>query len=216
MLKLPVGYDNFGDILENKLDFIDKSLLIKELLDDNISKVVLITRPRRFGKTLNLSMVQYFFAAQVYGQATAGLFNDLKISQYPEIMQHQGKYPVIFITLKDVKASRYEKALALLRGVFAQLYQEHHYLLSSEKLTAVQKEEYLTVLKKDIGEDKVQMALKDLSGYLYQHFGEKVWVLIDEYDTPLQEAYFHHYLNPMLELMRGVFGSTLKKQSLFK
>jgi Predicted AAA-ATPase/PD-(D/E)XK nuclease superfamily len=211
MLRLPVGNENFGSIRENKLDLVDKTLLIKELLDNPTPEIVLITRPRRFGKTLNLSMLEHFFSPQAYGMRTAGLFDDLKISQCGEqYMRHQGQYPVIFITLKDIKDSRYEKAYAKLSVLIANVYQEHQYLLSSDKLTEIQKENFLNILRRTETEEIIINSLKDLCIYLYQHFGKKTWLLIDEYDTPLQAAYSHDYLVEMLELMRGFFGMTLK------
>ena len=103
-MKLPVGYDNFKMVIDKRLDIVDKSLFIKEILDDNSIQAVVITRPRRFGKTLNLSMLHHFLAAEVNGQSTKGLFDGLKIATLgDEYMRHQGQYPVIFITFKDVK-----------------------------------------------------------------------------------------------------------------
>jgi len=215
-MRLPIGYDNFADIRENKFDFVDKSLLIKELLDETF-QVVLITRPRRFGKTLNLSMLQHFFTAQIYGKSTSKLFDGLKISRCGEkYTQHQGKYPVIFITFKDIKDGKFVTAYEKLRNLLAKSYREHQYLLSSDKLTEVEKRKYLSVLEEQISEANIQSALQDLSYYLFQHYGEKVWLLIDEYDTPLQAAYFHGYLQPMLEMMRGIFSMALKTNSYLK
>jgi len=215
-MQLPIGYDNFAKIIENKLDFIDKSLLIKELLD-NVYEVILITRPRRFGKTLNLSMLEHFFAAQAYGRLTAGLFDGLNISRCGEnYLQHQGKYPVIFITFKDIKDGRYESAYANLCQLHSAVYREHEYLLQSDQLSDADKEQFELILRGQPGEEKIRWALKDLCYYLYRHYGERVWLLIDEYDTPLQAAYFHGYLPPMLELMRGIFGSALKTNSYLK
>lgn len=209
--RLPVGNENFGKLKEQCLHVVDKTLWIKELLDYPSPEIILITRPRRFGKTLNLSMLEHFFAAQVNGKSTSGLFDDLKISQCgQEYMRHQGKYPVIFITLKDIKDSQYKTVVAKLRGLIAWVYQEHQYLLDSEKLSTIQKEQYAAVLKKEIDEETIQTALKDLSYYLYQHYGQEPWLLIDEYDTPIQAAYFHGYLPSMLEMMRGFLGITLK------
>jgi Predicted AAA-ATPase len=119
-MRLPVGYDNFSKIVDEKLDFVDKTLLIRDVLDD-VSEVIVITRPRRFGKTLNLSMLQYFFAAEAYGRKTQGLFDGLKITALgEEYMQHQGKYPVIFITLKDVKNHSAEVAVEHLAELIRQ------------------------------------------------------------------------------------------------
>ena len=108
-LALPIGYDDFGKLIDNHLDFVDKSLFIKEILEDS-AEVILITRPRRFGKTLNLSLLRYFFAGDVIGRPTQGLFDNLKIAQYPELMAYQGKYPVIALTFKDLKKQDYPRA----------------------------------------------------------------------------------------------------------
>src|SRR5271155_825039 len=108
-LHLPLGHDNFKELIDNQLDFVDKSLLIKEILDDRATKAAVITRPRRFGKTLNLSMLHHFLAAEVNGQSTKGLFAGLKIALLgDETMRHQGQYPVIFITFKGVKDGGFE------------------------------------------------------------------------------------------------------------
>ena len=108
-LALPIGYDDFGSILDNKCTIVDKSLFIKDVIED-LTQVILITRPRRFGKTLNLSLLRYFFAGDVIGRPTQGLFDSLKIGQYPELMAHQGKYPVIALTFKDLKKQDYPRA----------------------------------------------------------------------------------------------------------
>src|SRR5262245_23521726 len=110
-IQLPIGYDDFAAIIDNKLDFVDKTLFIQEILDEIITQVILITGPRRFGKTLNLSMLHYFLTAETYGCKTKGLFDGLKIAALGEqYMQHQGKYPVIFMTLKDAKDHSLEAA----------------------------------------------------------------------------------------------------------
>src|ERR1700679_2659342 len=111
-LQLPIGRSNFKKIIDERLDFVDKSLFIQEIFDDRSAEAVVITRPRRFGKTLNLSMLHYFLAAEAYGESTKGLFDGLKIAALgDDYMRHQGQYPVIFITLKDVKDGGFDHAL---------------------------------------------------------------------------------------------------------
>jgi len=133
---LPVGYDNFRKIIDNKLDFVDKSLFIKEIFDDRATEVTVITRPRRFGKTLNLSMLHHFLASEVYRMPTKGLFEGLNISQCGDAyMQQQGKYPVVFITFKEVKDLDYGSAEESISKLISDVYAEHDYLLSSNKLT---------------------------------------------------------------------------------
>src|ERR1700722_12598736 len=134
-MRLPLGYDNFKEIIDKQLNFVDKSLFIQEILDDEPTQVVVITRPRRFGKTLNLSMLHHFLAAQAYGQSTQGLFTGLKISTLgQEYLRHQGRYPVIFITFKDIKDHNFEHACRKMAMLMTEIYREHRYLLSSPKL----------------------------------------------------------------------------------
>jgi hypothetical protein len=210
-MRLPLGYENFKELIDHRFNFVDKSLLIKEILDDDITKVVLITRPRRFGKTLNLSMLHHFLASEVNGQSTTGLFTGLKITAAgEEYIRHQGKYPVIFITFKEIEDHTFEHILENMQLLMARVYEEHHYLLSSPKLSETNKIFYETVLKGQANEALLKVAILNLTGYLYQHHGVKPWVLIDEYDKPIQSAYLHDYYNKMIRLMRGMLGAALK------
>src|SRR5271168_2201332 len=144
---LIVGEDNFGAVIEKKLGFIDKSLFIQELFDHQEVTVPVIVRPRRFGKTLNLSMLRYFLAAEVNGLKTQGMFDNLKIAQQGDgYMQHQGKYPVIFISLKSLKLDSYEKAYKALVNLISDLYGEHRILLSSGILYDNEKEIFNNIL----------------------------------------------------------------------
>src|SRR5580704_50697 len=129
-MQLPIGYDDFGEIREHQLDFIDKSLFIKDILDDVNTKAIVIIRPRRFGKTFNLSMLHHFLASEVIGKSTQGLFDALNIATcHGNYMEHQGKYPVVSITFKDIKASSYTSAYASLSKLISELYLKHEYLL---------------------------------------------------------------------------------------
>jgi hypothetical protein len=210
-MHLPIGYDNFGDVIEKKLDFVDKTLFIKEVLDNIGTQVTVVARPRRFGKTLNLSMLQYFLSAEVRGHSTKGLFDGLKIAAAGDAyMQHQGRYPVIFLTFKAVKDPEFESAYESLGKLLSQLYREYKYLLSSEKLSVYDKKAFLSVIEVEATPAAVKTALADLCYYLYQHHGVKAWILIDEYDTFFQTGYLHGYYSEMIELMRGLFGNALK------
>ncbi len=210
-MKLPLGYDNFKELIDNQLDFVDKSLFIKEVLDDKATKVAVITRPRRFGKTLNLSMLHNFLAAEAYGQSTQGLFQGLKISELgDEYMRHQGHYPVIFITFKDVKDHTFEHTLRNMQFLMADVYGEHEYLLSSSKMNEASRAFYNTVLNRQADQATLQASIKNLTSYLFQHHGVKPWVLIDEYDTPIQSACVYGYYEEMISLMSGMFGPALK------
>src|SRR5262245_54838045 len=147
-LRLPIGYDIFGQILKNNFDIVDKTLLIREILED-WAQVIVITRPRRFGKTLNLSMLQHFFAAQVSGMyQTQGLFDRFKIAALgDQYMRRQGKYPVIFLTLKDVKDHSFDIAYEKIQLLMAEIYQEHRVVLTS--LDEEEKSFYHRILAKE-------------------------------------------------------------------
>lgn len=207
---LPIGYDDFGDIIERQYYFVDKSLLIRDILDDS-SQCILITRPRRFGKTLNLSMLQHFFANEVCGLKTDKLFDGLKIMQAgEEYTQHKGKYPVIFVTFKGIADHSFANAYAAFAELMSDLYSEHAYLLSSSHLLPDQKKKFEEILQGTASETRVKKAIQSLTKYLYQHHGEDPWLLIDEYDTPIQFAYIHHYYEEMVSFMRNVLGAALK------
>ena len=209
--KLPMGCEDFRTLIDKKLLFVDKTLLIKELIDDDGTTVSLITRPRRFGKTLNLSMLHYFFAETVYKKPTEGLFNGLKISQAgAQYMTHQGQYPVIFLSFKEVVSGNFKKMISELKELMEGLYELHSHLLESPHLTKNQKESFQAILDQETNEAQLKKALFKLTQYLYAHYQKKVIVLIDEYDTPIQASYFNKYYQKMIEVMRGLLGSCLK------
>ncbi len=210
-MQLPIGYDNFGEVIDKKLNFVDKSLFIKEILDDENTKAVVIMRPRRFGKTFNLSILHYFLAEKVYGKFTKDIFNKLAIFKCgDEYTQHQGKYPVISITFKDIKEATYESAYADLLKLMSRVYFEHINLLESNKLINYQKRAYELILEERATESSIKTSLFDLTQYIYQHYNIKPWLLIDEYDTPIQAAYVAGYYNEMIHFMRGMFGAASK------
>jgi len=193
---LPSGISNFHKLITHRNAkgdaylFVDKSLFIRDFLNAG-DEITLITRPRRFGKTLTLSMLQHFLAAEVSGKATKGLFDGLHISQYPEIMKQQGQSPVIFLTLKEAKGKTYEKILGVIKNKIRALYQTHLYLLSSDRLFPSQKKDFQEIVDKAAKDDDYESSLHALSQYLYQHTGKKVYILLDEYDTPINDAYVH-------------------------
>ena len=161
-VKLPLGHEDFKELIDQQFDFVDKSLFIKEILDDQSTKAAVITRPRRFGKTLNLSMLHYFLAPEVDGQSTQGLFDGLKIAALgDEYMHHQGQYPVIFVTFKDVKDHDFESVLQSLAELMVELYDEHSYLLSSSKLTSEHKKFFKTILIRVLISQRWKWPLKD-------------------------------------------------------
>jgi len=208
---LPIGYDDFKAVIENQLTFVDKSLFIQEVIEDKATQAAVIVRPRRFGKTLNLSMLHYFFAEEVEGQSTDGLFDHLKITQLKQLCeQHQGKYPVIFLTFKGVKDHNYEGAYNNLCKLMSRTYLKHQEVLSSPKLAAHQKSVFESIVEERATTASIQSSLLDLTQAIYLYYGVKPWLLIDEYDTPIQSSYVHGYYEPFISLMRNIFGDVLK------
>ncbi|MBF0298087.1 MAG: AAA family ATPase [Oligoflexia bacterium] len=220
-MKMAIGYSDFKEIIDQKFDFVDKSLFIKEFIDDTSAKVSVITRPRRFGKTLNLSMLRYFLAGEVGGESTKGLFDNLKIANCGNdingvsYLSYQGKHPVIFLTFKDVKETSYAKFLNELCKLIQDLFQEHRYLMKSNQLEIDEKNIIQKLLEGDIEEGDLKSSLKRLSKYLFKHHGQKVYILLDEYDTPIQTSYIDGYYDEMIKLIQGMLGAALKdNQSL--
>ncbi len=210
-MRWPIGGSDFAEMVDKRLDFVDKTLFIKEIFDNPGIKVTVITRPRRFGKTLNLSMLRCFLAAEVDGHSTQHLFKGLKIAELGDsYLQYQGKYPVIFISFKDVKDHDYESTYENLCHLIANVYNEHYYLLSSLQLTASEKKVFLSIAESSASPAMIRDSLADLSRYLYKHHGVKPWLLIDEYDSPIQAGYLHGYYHSIIQVMRGLFGSVLK------
>ena len=204
ILKLPVGIENFEDIRRSGFYYIDKTMLIEQTLN-NWSKVTLFTRPRRFGKTLGMSMLRSFFEIGT----DKSLFDGLYISQNKSLCdEHMGKYPVIFLTLKGVEGLTFAKAKSMLSEIIKDEADRHYILNSSEALTSIDKEAFMKILTGN--EKNIENSLKTLSRLLYKHYGKKVVILIDEYDVPLDKAYQNGYYHEMVSLIRGLFGQALK------
>src|SRR3990167_4008575 len=210
MRPFAIGNDSFGEIRSQNFKFIDKSLFIKEIFDNPGIKVTLIARPRRFGKTLNLSMLHHFLSSNVFGIETAPLFEGLKITQYPDIMAHLGRYPVIFLTLKGIKATSFETARADFAGILQELYKMHDYFLQHPDFASTDKESFLRILNLTGSDTDLHMALIRLCRWLTEYHQVKPWVLLDEYDTPIQTAYLNGYYQEMVALMQPFLGNTLK------
>ena len=205
MKKIPIGIENFKEIIDKNYYFIDKSLLIQDVIDE---KIVLYTRPRRFGKTLNISMLNYFF--NIKEKDNAYLFNDLAISQNQEALKHQNQYPVISLTLKEMKNDSFEKQLSMFSILIKDIIRKNEELLDSKNINKIDKE---TLNKYYIGtkdEVELQNALKFICSCMKQHYGQNVIILIDEYDVPLQDAYIHGYYDQMVIFLRNVFSAVLK------
>ena len=209
--KLPVGFDDFKKIRENQFYYVDKTKLIEHLLA-NWSEVNFFTRPRRFGKTLNMSMLKSFFEIGT----DKALFEGLYISKNQELCEeYMGKYPVVFLSLKGVEGLTFEEARAYLCELIINETRRFKFLLNSERLDNDEKNMYHELLslqeeKDSVLEAKLKLSLKKISELLYKHYGQKVIFLIDEYDVPLDKAFQHGYYKKMVSLIRGVFGEVLK------
>ena len=208
-IPLPVGVENFEDLRRNGYYFVDKTLFIKELLDMK-GKVNLFTRPRRFGKTLNMSMLRYFFEARRADNSE--LFQGLKIMDAgEEYLAHMGKYPVISISLKSMKQYSYDLAFEMLKKAVREEYKRHwNEVEASGRLEGADLERYLRLRELEGTESDYADSLKFLSDCLYTCTGQKSIILIDEYDVPLENAYFSGFYDRMVALIRSLFESALK------
>lgn len=210
-LKLPVGIEDFREIRRKDFYYIDKTGLIEQLLD-SWGKVNLFTRPRRFGKTLNMSMLRYFFETGT----DKTLFEGLHISQRSDLCEeYMGKFPVVSLTLKGVDGLNFERAKNKLLKYIALEAERFNFLKNSDKLTDNEKQRYGALIRMQDGkyvmdEDTLESALQTLSELLYRHYGQKVIILIDEYDVPLDKAYQNDYYREMIVMIRSLFGEALK------
>ncbi len=209
MIKKPlaIGVDDFKEIIDKSYYYVDKTLLIKELID-NRGKVCLFTRPRRFGKTLTLSMIQTFFEAGVDNRKYFGHLNILSAGDlYTSLM---GCYPVINLSLKSAKQPNYEMAYKSLIDELAKEFDRHRYLAQSNALNEEEQTRFTNLLLKKGNEIEYAKALSFLSGCLAKHHQQKVIILIDEYDVPLENAYFSGFYPQMVSFIRSLFESALK------
>ena len=203
---VPTGIENFKELIDKDAYYVDKSNLIEEVLKE---KVVLYTRPRRFGKTLNMSMLYYFFSNKE--KENAYLFNNLNISKNKETLKHQNQYPVIFISLKDMKINNMSLQIEKFKSIISKLIIDNfNDVLESQFLDEVEKNLLYKYKTKVASESELRDSLYNLSGYLFKHYHQKVIILIDEYDVPLQAAYQNNYYDEMVEFLRSVFSSSLK------
>ncbi len=203
-LKLPVGIENFEEIRQLGFYYVDKTKLIEQLLQ-NWGKVNLFTRPRRFGKTLNMSMLKNFFEIGT----DPALFEGLYIAQNRELCDaYLGQYPVIFLSLKGVEGLTFEAAKAMLKIMIRNEADRHYELKKSEKITAEDQQQFDQLL---LGtEEALTDSIRTLSKLLYKHYGKKTVIIIDEYDVPLDKAFQNGYYREMVSLIRGLFGQALK------
>lgn len=201
----PIGVSDFQEIITGNYYYTDKSLFIKDVIEDG-AKVILLPRPRRFGKTLNISMLKYFYGSK----DSVSLFQKLKIKEYKHIMDKQGKYPVIYLTFKDEKHSTWENCKKGFTMLFSNLYLQYDYLLNSDVLSDIEKKNFNSILYEEAELVEVAKSLLNLSSYLYKYHNQKVVILIDEYDVPIQEGYTKGYYNQIIEFMRNLLSGGLK------
>ena len=204
---LPIGIDDFKTIIEEDYYYVDKTKMIESLLDDGAG-VTLFTRPRRFGKTLNMSMLNYFFNLK-NKEENRKLFENLYISK-SKYMSQQGKYPVIYLSVKDIKALNWEKCYYLTRRLIGYLYNEFEFL--RERLNKKDLSDFDKVWLDEEGADW-ENSLKNLLRYLYEYYNKKVVVLIDEYDTPIVSGYNNGYKKEVLDLYRSLYSTVLKSNT---
>ncbi|MGL5380148.1 AAA family ATPase [Clostridium sp.] len=202
---MSLGTSDFKEIIDKNSYFIDKTLIVKDFLEDS-SNVVLIPRPRRFGKTLNMSIIRYFL--EKYTEDRRYLFNGLKIENETEIMNKQGKYPLIYMTFKDDKHDNFDNFIEMFRFKISDIYNSFSFIL--DELREEDRVYYNNIVKRKSTASELEISILKLSEYLNKHFGEKVILLIDEYDTPIHHSYFTGYYSQMISFMRNFLSAALK------
>ncbi|MCX4298333.1 MAG: AAA family ATPase [Lachnospiraceae bacterium] len=217
-VKLPMGIENFKEIRTQGFYYVDKTGLIKTLME-NLGKVNLFTRPRRFGKTLNMSMLKNFFEVDNDNM----IFNGLKIAREKELCEeYMGKFPVISITLKGATGENFEEAKVMLRRIIGKEAMRFQFLLESNKIDDTERSQYRALINTDktgtftMSDDLLKDSLLMLSHFLQKHYGQDTVILVDEYDVPLDKAYQAGYYNSMVEFIRGLFGNAFKTNDSLK
>ena len=205
MKQISTGIEDFKTVIDNDYYYVDKTQLIADVFSN---AVMLYTRPRRFGKTLNMSMLYYFFSNKEKNNAY--LFEGLKITENKEMMKHQNQYPVIYITLKDMKAANIEQQVDKFRILIQDVVNRYYVLMKSSYLNEIEKKELMKLLEKASSLGELEEALKKVSQCLMKHYGKKAIILIDEYDVPLQSAFIHDYYDEMTMFLGNIFSSALK------
>ena len=207
-VRMPIGVDDFKELRENYY-FIDKTDFIRQLIDDH-SKVTLITRPRRFGKTLTMSMLEYFFSIDKK-EESKNLFHGLAIEAAgSSYMKHRGIYPVIFISLKDGQSTSWEQMLNFFSLFLRRLYLQYAYLIKADRLDACMKEDYYRIVNRQADQTEMAFALTRLMEIMQAYYGQPVILLLDEYDAPIQYAWDHGYYEQCIGFMRQFLSSALK------
>lgn len=201
-----IGKQSFEDIILSDCFYVDKTNLIKEWWESE-DYITLITRPRRFGKTLNMDMLKCFFSNRY--QNRQDLFENLKIWEQEKYHALQGTYPVIYLSFADVKQTNYKDAVLKIKKIITEVYQQYIEISKWEGLTDVQSKQF-RMIDSNMDDVSAQCAIKDLSNYLYHYYGKKVIILLDEFDTPMQEAYMHGYWDEFTAFIRSLFNATFK------
>jgi len=213
-IRLPIGISSFRELREGGFYYVDKSMLVDDVLAES-AKVLLVPRPRRFGKTLNLSMLRCFFDRRQ--DDAAALFAGLAIESSARARAHLGRHPVIFLTFKDVKPRSWEQCFEGIAGVLSGLYAEHRYLLTEGSLTPEDAKLFTEILERRASFGVCLDALKILSRLLARHHGERVVILLDEYDSPIHAGYTHRYYDDVIAFFRDFLSAGLKdNEHLFK
>lgn len=205
MKLLPTGIENFKTMIDKSAYYVDKTNFIEDVLSE---QVVLYTRPRRFGKTLNMSMLYYFFS--IKEKKNAYLFDGLNISKNKDALKHQNKYPTIFISLKEMKSLTFDAQISSFSNVIYELLEKNLEILSSDQLSDTTKDILKKLHNRSSSIEDLKISLRVITNALYTYYQQKVIVLIDEYDVPLQAAYQNNYYEEMVEFLRSVFSSALK------
>ncbi len=207
--RIPIGTDDFRKVREEKLEYIDKSDFIRQVIERQGVEVMLLPRPRRFGKSLNLSMLRYWFEKRE--ENLAHLFQDLSIwSAGDEIRRHFQKYPVIYFNFKESQQPDFERALDAIKKKIENAFLQHEYLLQSEKLSEWQIRDFRAILDRTASLASYERAILELSAYLRAHHGQRVIILIDEYDEPIHAGHAHGYAPQIIDFMRSFLGAALK------
>ena len=205
MKLLPTGIENFKTMIDKSAYYVDKTNFIEDVLSE---QVVLYTRPRRFGKTLNMSMLYYFFS--IKEMENAYLFEGLNISKNKDALKAQNKYPTIFISLKEMKSLTFDAQISSFSNVIYELLEKNLEILSSNQLSDTTKDILNKLHNRSSSAEDLKISLRVITNALYTYYQQKVIVLIDEYDVPLQAAYQNNYYDEMVEFLRSVFSSALK------
>ena len=204
--RVSIGKQDFASLIENNFYYVDKTDFIKEWWDSG-DDVTLITRPRRFGKTLNMSMLNCFFSNKYANRGD--LFEGLSIWEDEEYRKIQGTYPVIFLSFAEIKQTDYGSAVQKIKRIIAALFRQYADIMDCDKFTEMDRAQFNNVTP-EMDDVTAQSAIHDLCNFLSLYYGRKAIVILDEYDTPMQEAYVHGYWGEFTAFLRGLFNSTFK------